>query len=47
MAVCLQFSDTTSLGSLRQGNKSDGPEQNDDEAINVGQFLCENRSWLI
>lgn len=36
MAVCLQFSYTTSLGYSCQGNKGDGPEQNDDEDIKVG-----------
>lgn len=46
IAVCLQFSYTTSLGSSRQGNKGDGPEQNDDEVTKDGQFLCKNRSWL-
>lgn len=35
-AVCLQFSYTTSLGYLCQGNKGDGPEQNDDEGIKAG-----------
>lgn len=38
--MCLQGSDMTSLGSPGQGNKGDGPEQNDDETIKVGQFLC-------
>ena len=47
IAVCLQFSYTASLGSSRQGNKGDGPEQNDDEATKDGQFLCKNRSWFI
>lgn len=30
----------TSLGSSGQRNKGGGPEQNDDETIKVGQFLC-------
>lgn len=36
MAVCLWFGYTTSLGYSCPGKKVDGPEQNDDEAINVG-----------
>lgn len=44
MAVCLQCSYTTSLGSSCQGNKSNVSEQNDNDAVKVGQFLGKNRS---
>ena len=39
IAVCLQFSYTTSLGFLGQGRKSDRPERNADEAVKVVHFL--------
>lgn len=38
--MCLRGSYKTSLGSSCQGSKSNGPEQNDDETVKVGRFLC-------